>query len=100
MIHCGGSVTVYLAPLKQRPYLMSMLFLSLCCSVVAYFLSSYALTKMSVARETVFANLTTAVSDVAGAVFLKEPFTWQGATCCAVILLGIYGVQRASPGRT
>ena len=98
LIHCRGSIAAYVAPLGERPYLFSVLFLALGCSVVAYFLSSYALTNMSVARETVFANLTTAVSVLAGALVLREPFTWAGAACCAAILLGIYGVQRAAPG--
>ena len=51
---------------------------------------------MSVARVTVFANLTTAVSVFAGAVFLREPFSWLGLVFCLLILLGIYGVQRTA----
>jgi drug/metabolite transporter (DMT)-like permease len=87
----------WLRPLGESSYLLSMLFLSLCCSVVSYFLSAYAITHLSVARETVFANLTTAVSVFAGVVFLHEPFSWLGALFCLLILLGIYGVQRAAP---
>ena len=52
---------------------------------------------MTVARETVFANLTTAVSVFAGVLFLREPFTWFGALCCLVIFVGLYGVQRTAP---
>ena len=52
---------------------------------------------MTVARETVFANLTTAVSVFAGVIFLHEPFTWFGAFCCLIIFIGIYGVQRTAP---
>ena len=52
---------------------------------------------MTVARETVFANLTTAVSVFAGVIFLHEPFTWFGALCCLVIFVGIYGVQKTAP---
>lgn len=95
-ICCGGRT--YLRPLGERPYLLSILFLALCCSVGSYFFSSYAITYMTVARETVFANLTTAVSVFAGAFFLHEPFSALGAVFCLMILLGIYGVQRAAPG--
>ena len=66
------------------------------CSVGSYFLNSYALTYMTVARETVFANLTTAVSVFAGAVFLDEHFSLIGLLFCAMILGGIYGVQKSS----
>ena len=75
-------------------FLLPVLFLSACCSVVSYFLLSYMATYMTVTRSTVYANLTTAVSVIAGALILKEPFSWLGALFCVVILVGIYGVQR------
>ncbi len=97
LLGCRGEPAAYLLPLARPCYLRSVLFLSLCCSVISYFLSAYAITHLSVARETVFANLTTAVSVFAGAVFLREPFSPLSALCCLLILAGIYGVQRCSP---
>lgn len=94
-----GSVTAYLHPFGVKSYLISVLFLGLCCSVVSYFLSSYVLTKLTVARATVFANLTTAVSVFAGAVILHEPFSLLGLFCCVLILVGIYGVQRTAAAK-
>ena len=76
--------------------LFIMLFLSIGCSVISFFLSGYAITRLSVARSTVFANLTTAVSVFAGVVILHEPFSAAGAFYCFLILAGIYGVQRAA----
>ena len=99
LLGCRSDPAAYLRPLETPSYLLSMLFLALCCSVVSYFLSAYAITHLSVARETVFANLTTAVSVFAGALFLREPFSLTGAVCCLLILVGIYGVQRCSPDR-
>jgi len=96
-VYCRGSAEAYLQPLAVRSYVLSVLFLALCCSVGSYFLSSYTLTYMTVARETVFSNLTTAVSVLAGALLLHEPFTPVGLVCCMMILLGIWGVQRAAP---
>ena len=84
----------FFAPLADTKFLLPVLFLSVCCSVVSYFLLSYMATYMTVTRSTVYANLTTAVSVIAGALILKEPFTWLSAVFCAVILVGIYGVQR------
>lgn len=84
-VHPFGNVTEYVLP---------VLFLSVCCSVISYFLLSYMATYMTVTRSTVYANLTTAVSVIAGALILKEPFSWLGALFCAVILVGIYGVQK------
>ena len=94
LIQTRGSFTDYIRPLGQPTYLAAILFLALVCSVACYFLSSYTITYMTVARETVFSNLTTAVSVFAGVIFLHEPFTWFGALCCLVIFVGIYGVQK------
>lgn len=77
-------------------YTASVLYLAVFCSVVCYFLSSYSLTRLSVARATVFANLTTAVSVTAGALILDEPLPPVGILCCVLILTGIYGVQRTT----
>ena len=94
LIQTRGSVAEYIRPLGQPTYLAAILFLALVCSVACYFLSGYTITYMTVARETVFSNLTTAVSVFAGVIFLHEPFTWFGALCCLVIFVGIYGVQK------
>ncbi|MBQ3482061.1 MAG: DMT family transporter [Oscillospiraceae bacterium] len=96
LISVRGDAAAYLRPLADRAYLLSVLFLAVCCSVICYVLSGYVLTWLTVARATVFANLTTAVSVFAGAIFLHEPFSIFGLLCCAMILFGIYGVQRAS----
>ena len=96
LLSVKGSPAAYLRPFAERSYLVSVLFLAVFCSVVCYFLSSYSLAKLSIARATVFANLTTAVSVFAGAVILHEPFSLFGLLCCAVILIGIYGVQRTA----
>ncbi len=96
-IECRGNVAAYVSPLSDPKYTFSVLFLSLFCSIVCYFLSCYALTYLTIARKTVFSNLTTVVSVFAGAVILHEPFTWKGAVFCLLILIGIYGVQRTAP---
>ncbi len=96
IVYCRGDAKTYIEPLFNLNYDLAILFLGLCCSVGSYFMSSYALTHMTVAKETVFANLTTAVSVFAGAFFLHEPFSIMGVIFCIMILVGIYGVQRES----
>ena len=96
LVSVRGDFAAYLSPFAAHSYVIAVLFLAVFCSVICYFLSSYSLTKLSIARATVFANLTTAVSVFAGAVILHEPFSLFGLLCCAVILIGIYGVQRTA----
>ena len=99
LLGCSDDATAYWRSLRDPEYLYSVLFLSAGCSVLAYFLSGYAIGRLSVARQTVFANLTTAVSVFAGAVFLREPFGWLTLLFCLLILGGIFGVQAAARGR-
>lgn len=99
MVRCEGSLAAYVQPLGETPYRLSVLFLSLFCSVISFFLSGYAITRLPVARETVFSNLTTAVAVFAGVVFLHEPFSWLSLVCILLILVGIYGVQRTAKER-
>ena len=94
LVSVRGDMALYLKPFAVQSYLTAVLFLSVCCSVAAYFISNYVITRLPVARATVFANLTTAVSVFAGAVFLHEPFSAAGLICCVLILSGIYGVQQ------
>ena len=89
-----GDPSAYLRPLISTNYVAALLYLGVFCSVICFFLSCYSLTRLSVARATVFANLTTTVSVLAGAMVLHEPLTVGGAVCCVLILVGIYGVQR------
>ena len=93
---CRGDLGAYLEPLGRGSYLLSVLYLSLLCSVAGFFLSSYAIGRLPVARETVFSNLTTAVSVFAGVALLGEPFSWLGLLFVLLILAGIWGVQRTA----
>ena len=96
LIRCRGDFEVYFRPFRETPYLLSVGFLSIFCSVVSFFCSNYAIANLPVARETVFANLTTAVSVFAGVLVLREPFSWLTVVCVILILVGIWGVQKTA----
>ena len=96
LIQVRGSSSEYLQPLHTQSYHAAVVFLAVCCSVICYFLAGYVLSNLSIARATVFANLTTAVSVLTGVLILHEPFSLTGLVCCALILFGIYGVQKTA----
>ena len=76
------------------PFLLSVLYLGIGASVGAYFLANYSLARLPVARATIFGNLSTVVSVAAGVVLMGDPFTWVSALAFALILGGIWGVNR------
>lgn len=74
-------------------YFWAIFYLGIVSSVLAFVLLNYANSHLPVAKTTVFANITTVVSVIAGAIFLKEKFTWQTALATAMIIVGVWGVQ-------
>ena len=93
-VNVKGSITAYLRPLCSPEYIAALLYLGVFCSVICFFLSCYSITRLSVARATIFANLTTIVSVLAGVLILHEPLSPAGIVCCILILVGICGVQQ------
>lgn len=78
----------------QNPgYFWAIFYLGIVSSVVAFVLLNYANTHLPVAKTTVFSNITTVVSVIAGTMFLNEKFTWQTALATAMIIFGVWGVQ-------
>lgn len=74
-------------------YFWAIFYLGIVSSVLAFVLLNYANSHLPVAKTTVFANITTVVSVIAGAIFLKEKFTWQTALATSMIIVGVWGVQ-------
>lgn len=78
------------------PYTSAILYLGILSSVVAFLLLNYANTYLPVAKTTVFSNITTVVSVVAGVVFLNEKFSLQAIISTIMIITGVCGVQMLS----
>lgn len=88
-------LSALLAPMGSTSFMLGMAYLSLASSIGAFLLLNYASGHLPVAKMTAFCNLTTVISVFAGVVFLHEPFTAVSLAASAVIILGIWGVQRA-----
>lgn len=78
---------------KDGEYLMSILYLGIASSVIAFIMLNYANTYLPVAKTTVFSNLTTVVSVFAGIVFLDEKFSLATLLSTIMIVTGVWGVQ-------
>ncbi|MBO5665876.1 MAG: DMT family transporter [Firmicutes bacterium] len=91
----GDFRTKVLVPLTTPSFWVSIAFLAICSSVMAYMLLNYALTYISAGQTSIMANVTTVISILAGVVFLHEPFTPRQMVASVIILVGVYGVNRA-----
>lgn len=85
-------VSLIVKPLESPSFIVSILYLGGLSSVVAYFMINYANTYLSIPRATIFSNIITIVSTAAGFAS-GEPFRLSTVICCAVIVLGVWGVQ-------
>lgn len=92
---CRGDWVRLLAPLSSGTFLVSMLYLSVLSSIMAFLFINFASNTLPVAKTTAFCNLTTAISMFAGVVFLHEPFGLLSLLASAMIILGVWKVQTA-----
>ncbi|WP_286906215.1 DMT family transporter [Clostridium sp. UBA1652] len=89
----NGSLSNYFEPLKSSSFVLSILYLGILSSIVAYFLANFTLSKMEASKSAVFANISTIVSILAGVIFLKENFHLYHTIGSAMILIGVWGTN-------
>lgn len=78
---------------KDLSYTTAILYLGVVSSVVAFLLLNYANTYLPVAKTTVFSNITTVISVIAGILFLDEKFNIVTIMSTIMIIVGVWGVQ-------
>ncbi len=95
LIENASDLTLLYKPLFNGGFVASVLYLGGLSSVVAFILLNYANTYLPLSKTTVFSNVITVVSVFAGMVILKEtPITIWNISLSAVIIIGIWGVQK------
>jgi len=83
----------YAAPFESLHYVFGIIYLGLFASVGASFASNYAIQKLSAPQFSVFSNLSTLISIVAGGLILKESLSVQHYLGSLLILIGVIGVN-------
>lgn len=94
-IETRADPAMLLAPLRSGRFMAAMLYLSLLSSILAFLCLNYAATILPVSKSTAFCNVTTVLSVFAGAVFLGESVNTVSLIAAAVIILGVFGVQKS-----
>ncbi|MBR4961462.1 MAG: EamA family transporter, partial [Clostridia bacterium] len=72
----GETLPMLKEALTHGQFVLSVVYLGIGASVIAYFLANYSIARLPVARATIFGNLSTVVSVTAGVVLMGDPFTW------------------------
>ena len=93
----GHMAETFLPAIQSGSFWGAVIYLGVVSSVVAYFLLNFANAHLTVSEASLFSNVTTVVSVLAGVVLLKEPFgVWQ-MLGVAVILVCVYAAN--APGK-
>ena len=79
LLQTGGPTSpLILEPARSGDFWLAVLYLGILSSGVAYGLLNFANSHLTVTETSLFSNVTTVVSVLAGVVLLKEPFSlWQ-----------------------
>lgn len=100
----GHMADTFLPALQSERFWWAVAYLGTASSVVAYFLLNFANARLSVSEVSLFSNVTTVVSVLAGVLLLRESFgVWQ-IMGVAVILICVYvansGGKKPAPKET
>ena len=83
----------YLAPLGHWEFIVATAFLGIPSTLISSLLMAFMLANMEAVKATIFGNLSTAISIVAGVIFLKEALYLYHIVCTALIIAGVVGTS-------
>ena len=89
----GDSLADYFMPLAKPSVFISGAYLGVGCILLSAYLMSYMLSKMEAVKATIFGNVSTAISIVAGVIVLGEPLMWYHIVCTLLIIAGVVGMS-------
>lgn len=89
----NGELLHFFQPIFYKEFLISVLYLGVLSSVLAFFSMNYALSILPASKAVIFGNLTTVISIIAGVIILKEGFYYYHIVGSILILIGIIGTN-------
>ncbi|MFS0554788.1 DMT family transporter [Brevibacillus sp. 179-C9.3 HS] len=88
-----GTLSSYFAPFASPTFIISIVYLGILSSLVTSFMTNFALSKMEASKISVFNNLSTLVTIVAGVLFLQEKLAYYHLIGALMIIVGVIGTN-------
>ncbi len=79
----------YFEPFTNTQYLLAILYIGVIASIFASLSATYALTSIKASQLTIFSNLATLISILAGVIFLGETTYWYHYIAAGLIITGV-----------
>ena len=92
----AGTLADYFAPLSHANFIIATAYLGIPSTLVSALIMAYMLAHMEAVKATIFGNLSTAISIVAGVIVLGEPLQLYHVICTILIILGVIGLSLPS----
>ena len=89
----GRYISELIAAAGSYSFWVAIFYLAVVSSVAAFLLYNYSTTLISATRAASFSNIITVVTVIAGVTVLHEHFTPVQYLFCALIILGVWGVN-------
>ena len=95
LVQCRGQYDeLIFSALVQPQFIISVLYLAVISSVAAFIFLNYGTVRVTVSEASIFANLTTVISIIAGVVFLHEVFTPFQVVGAVIIIVSVFFSNR------
>ena len=88
-----GTLNVYFKPFTNPLFVGSIVYLGILSSLITSLLVNYALSKIEASKMSVFSNLSTLITMLAGVIFLGETLQYFHIIGAMMIILGIIGTN-------
>lgn len=89
----SNTLAQYFSPLKNRSFLISLAYLGVLSSIIAFLLINFTLSRIEASKAAIFSNLSTIVSIIAGVILLHESFKLYHIIGSILILVGVWGTN-------
>lgn len=96
----NGTLGDYFEPLSHMNFALAIAYLGIPSTLVSALLMAYMLAHMEAVKATIFGNLSTAISIVAGVAILGEPLQLYHIACTILIIVGVIGLSMPSMAKT
>lgn len=89
ILHSANDFGYVLGAFKESVFIISIFYLAVASSVVAFLLLNFGSNHVSVSNATLMANITTVISIFAGVVFLHESFSFMQLIGALIIIVSV-----------
>lgn len=89
----AGTLEYFFIPLGNRDFILAIIYLGVLSTLVTSLLTNYILSKIEASKMSVFSNLSTVITIVAGVLFLKEEIFYYHILGSILIVGGVIGTN-------